>query len=267
MKKNDFLTDNIKDLTIAGIAAIGAVGASVIAIGGLAAKKISDHVIRDSDGFNKMGYDRKGYDREGYNKRGYNSDGYDRRGYNREGYNRAGFDRDGYNKEGYDIDGFDRQGFDKDGYDRQGYDQDGFNAQGFDRTKRNRSGKKASDIKRTIKKAEKHSQKVKKELEKKSFSYSLVECRQGMELLTREIISHYLGESFLSSDLCKNINTCVHHNLISEEDAAKLHQARIHCNDGVHANGAKTYNQVYFVNKMLEWLIETTYSIIENEPQ
>lgn len=240
MKENDFLTDNIKELAVAGIAAVGA---GIIAIGGLAAKKISDHVVRDSDGFNKMGYNRKGYDRDGYDRHGYNNDGYNREGYNRQGYNRAGFDQDGYNKSGFDIDGFDRQGLDENGYDRYGFDKYGFNIRGFDCDNKNRSGKTAADIHQTIKEAKRHSQKAKNELEKKAFNYSLVECRQGMELLVREIISHYLRESFLSSDLCKNINTCLRYNLITDDDATKLHQARMHCNDGIHANGSKTYNQ------------------------
>lgn len=257
----DIVKDNIGELSGAGLALIGAIGAGVVAAGGLITKKVADNVIRDENGYNRNGYDRNGYDKVGYNKAGYNRDGYDRDGYDRRGYNRAGYDRTGYNYDGYDRMGYDRNGYDANGYNRAGYDQDGFNKYGFNYIGQNRGGRTLVDLKTKIVVAQRHLRKAYKELDKKSFSYSLMECRQGMEGLIKELILHYLGSSYYYSDLCKNINVCEQNGLITSDESTKLHQARMHCNDAVHGNEEKTYNQVFFVCKMLEWLIEKVSSI------
>lgn len=169
---------------------------------------------------------------------------------------------DNIKKNKYDENGYNGRGYDRSGYNRFGYDIEGYNKRGFNQDGRDRDGKTFNDLVKIIEEADEHLKKANKELDGNRFNYSLMECRQGVEMLVKELVSHYFGKSYCYENLCSSINVCENKGLITSEESTKLHQARIHCNDAVHGNEEKTYNQVFFVCKVLEELIRKWSDII-----
>ena len=228
------------------------------------------------NGYNRLGFDRKGYDREGYNAEGYDKDGFDRKGYNEKGYDRDGYDakgldrrglgRDGYDLEGYDYfgygrdgrnrAGFDRSGYNVEGYDRQGYDKSGYNANGVDRGQRGREYyiKAARDI--IDKNAE-----ARKQMALYQFDYASLKIRKGLERAIKCILSHKLGLGYEDNKLDFNISVCEEHHCLEVDAIKNLRSAKQHCNDLMHEDPEKTYNQMYFCSMVLKETLESMLKI------
>ena len=84
-----------------------------------------------------------------------------------------------------------------------------------------------------------------------------MDIRQGLELGCKALLMHWVGESYYRDDLVSDISNLQEYGIINDEDfIGKLHNARRHCNSGVHANGEVTYNQLFFSNKVLEEFVE-----------
>lgn len=206
--------------------------------------------IYGKDGYNMRGYDRDGYDRNGFDADGYDRDGRDQNGFDSEGYDLEGFDRDGYDRQKYNRDGrncfgYDRDGYDSEGYDRSGYDHFGYNKEGIDRGKHD-----PSYYAEQIEEMATNQIKAKSQMKDGNFKYALLEIRQGLERGVRCIAEHKKGTAY--SKLADNIDLCA----FDCDFHDKLVGAKNHCNDMIHEDIDKTFDQVYFCLMMLKEVIE-----------
>ena len=224
--------------------------------------------VFDPDGYNAMGYDRDGYDRDGFNKEGFDSEGYNRlgydhKGYDRDGYDQEGFDRSGYNREGYSRKGFDRSGYDhtgrdrygldKKGYDASGFDREGYDVQGYNRNGVDRAGKSRSEYIKDVEEiTELNLRKAYIQMQNHEFAYALRDIRVGLQKCIEDIIEHTAGTKRKYSTLDENISFCVINKVFTPDYSEKIRSAKQHCNDTLHENCEKEYNQVYFCYKILD---------------
>lgn len=236
---------------------IGAAGAAIVAAGGIIAKKVHYHINNEvyKDGYNRRGYDPEGYDKDGYNSFGYDKEGYDRNGLDHSGFDQNGFDCDGYDRDGYDRDGFDCYGFNRDGLNDEGYDRQGFNVSGFNKYGIDRAKNTKEENLNMIKEQENKLKNSYKMLKKdQDFIASATRFRNIEEKICKIMISHYTGDRSINSELSSIINSC--NSILSSNEIDKLHQVRLICNRTVHESCIASYDELFFVYRTLQELIE-----------
>lgn len=233
--------------------------------------------LYDEDGFNRLGYDREGYDRAGFDETGWDREGFDRQGFDKEGFDREGYNADGlnslgYGRDGYDLEGY-RAGYDRDGWNRWGFDKTGFNREGFDCHGFDRSGYNAGGIDRGQRGREYYVEAARDIIEKNveaqkqmhlhNFDYASVKIRKGLEKTIKCILAHKLGLGYENNTLEDNITVCEQHRCLEANEISKIRGAKQHCNDLLHEDPEKTYDQLHFCSMVLKETLESMLYITD----
>ena len=229
-------------------------------------------------GYNRLGFDREGYDRDGFDVEGYNKAGFDRMGFDKEGYDRDGYDinglnehglgRDGYDPEGYDYLGYGRDGYNRAGFDRAGYNAEGYDRQGFDRSGYNAGGTDRGQLGREyyVEAArdiiEKNVEAI-KQMHLHNFDYASVKIRKGLEKTIKCILAHKLGLGYENNMLEDNITVCEQHHCLEANEISNIRGAKQHCNDLLHEDPEKTYDQLHFCSMVLKETLESMLYITD----
>ena len=90
-----------------------------------------------------------------------------------------------------------------------------------------------------------------------NFEYALRDIRVGIEIGISCILLHKIGSEFEDKSLKQRIETCESHGIFDCYYTKQLLSAKNHCNDTMHGNCDKDYNQVHFCYKTLEEIIDT----------
>lgn len=194
-----------------------------------------------ADGYNRLGYDRNGFDRAGF----------DKKGYNKAGYNIHGFNKDGYDSEGYREDGFSHEGYNRDGFNRSGYNRQGYKENGKDR-----SGNEKAYYEKKVAEMQENIRNAYLQMSNSQYAYALRDIRVGIEKGIKAILAHEIGKGYENNRLDSNIRVCSQKKVLNQDFINKLYSAKLHCNDALHDDCKKEYNQVYFCYKVLEELTD-----------
>lgn len=193
------------------------------------------------------------------------------------------YDAEGYNKKGYDKDGYDKNGYDKKGYDREGYDREGYDRGGYDKNGRDKNGDRYISFEEMLAKSLNNGDEIaskercKTKLNKKELQKTLNDVKQDFEEANESLQTGYnqqvaskfrniinkICDSYIGYDINKKefklnekIKECQRNGYISKEEASKLHQARIICNDTVHETRNVSYNEIHFAMKVTQNFIK-----------
>lgn len=180
--------------------------------------------------------DRFGYGPDGFNANGFDKEGYDREGYNKSGYNREGYDKDGLDKKGYDCDGYNKAGRDKSGFTREGYAQRISVMENYCLTARAKADAGDTDG-------------------------AFLAVRKGLEQGVRCVVAHKLKESYSKETLYTNLEVCKTYGLLEEDFIARLHRARMNCNEAIHGDRNRKsalYNAISVLEELLTAVKEMT---------